>query len=274
MIIAVDIGGTKTRISYSRIGNNLDDSLEFVTPKNQRVVIKTIQEKIKLLIGTSEVDAIGISSPGPIDKKRGMILSPRNLSWNNLKIVKPLKDHFDCPVILEHDATAGGIAEARAGSAKKYRVVLYISLSTGIGSSIILDGSPLPTAYNQEGGRQIIGSDPALDRFGLAIGGKAIQQRFGKIAQDIHDPHIWQIIAQEFALGIFNMITIVNPDCVVLGGGVSVHYRRFIRPLKKQLLSLGPIYPLPDIVKARYAQTAPSLGVMFLAIEELKIANL
>ena len=49
MIIAVDIGGTKTRISYSRIGNNLDDSLEFVTPKNQRVVIKTIQEKIKLL---------------------------------------------------------------------------------------------------------------------------------------------------------------------------------------------------------------------------------
>ena len=83
MIIAVDIGGTKTRISYSRIGNNLDDSLEFVTPKNQRVVIKTIQEKIKLLIGTSEVDAIGISSPGPIDKKRGLILSPRNLSWNS-----------------------------------------------------------------------------------------------------------------------------------------------------------------------------------------------
>jgi predicted NBD/HSP70 family sugar kinase len=199
-----------------------------------------------------------------------MILYPRNLSWNNLKIVKPLKDHFDCPVILEHDATAGGIAEARIGAAQKHRVVLYVSLSTGIGSSIIFDGSPLPTDHNQEGGWQIIGSDPVLDRFGLSIGGKAIQQRFGKIAQDIHDPHIWQIIAQEFSIGIFNMITIVNPDCVVLGGGVSVHYRRFIKPLKKQLLSLGSIYPLPGIVKARYTQTAPSLGVMFLAIEELK----
>lgn len=270
MIIAIDIGGTKTRISYSRVGNHLEDTLEFATPKNQRTVIKTLKEKIRLLIGSSEVDAIGISSPGPIDKKRGVILSPRNLSWGNLKIVKPLEDHFNCLVVLEHDATAGGIAEARIGAAQKHRVVLYISLSTGIGSSIIFDGSPLPTGHNQEGGRQIIGSDILQDRFGLAIGGKAIQQRYGKIAQDIHDPHIWQIIAQEFAVGIFNMITIIDPDCIVLGGGVSVHYRRFIRPLKKQLLALGPIYPLPDIIKARYTQTAPSLGMILLASEKLK----
>jgi len=270
MIITVDIGGTKTRLGYSRIGTHLEDSLQFATPKNQRIVVATLKENIKLLIGSSEVDAIGISSPGPIDKKRGVILSPRNLSWKNLRIVKPMQDYFDCPVLLEHDATAGGIAEARLGAAMGRRVVLYVSISTGLGSSIIVDGLPLPTPYNQEGGRQIVGSNLLLDRFGLATAGKSIQQRYGKIAQDIHSPKIWKDIAHEFAVGIFNMITIIDPDCVVLSGGVSVHYRRFIKPLKKQLKELGPIYPLPKIVKARYPQTAPSLGVLILASESLK----
>ncbi len=269
MIIAIDIGGTKVRVGYSHLGNHLDDSIEFATPVSQRVAIKSIIDNIHRLVGTSPIDAIGIASPGSINKARGTIVAPRNLAWHNLRIVKPLQKFFDCPVVLEHDATAGGIAEARMGAGQGHSVVLYVTISTGIGNSIIVNGSPLPTPHNQEGGWQIISQEQGEDRFGQLSSGRAIQLRYGKIAAEIHDSSTWQIITHDLAVGIYNMITIVQPDCVVLAGGVAVHYKRFIKPLKKQLISFDPIYPIPPILQARYVETAPALGVMLLAAEQL-----
>ena len=271
MIIAVDIGGTKMRIGYSEIGDHLKDYIDIPTPINQRVVVSTISETIKKLVGSStEIDAIGIAAPGPINKDRGTIISPRTIPWRNLRIVQGLKKIYNCPVVLEHDATAGGIAEARIGAGKDHSVVLYITLSTGIGNSIIVDGSPLPSKHNPEGGWQLIGTDPSEDRFSLQANGKAIEQRFGKKPSEIHDHHTWQIIAQDLALGIYNMITIIQPDCVILGGGVSVNYKRFIKPLKRRLAELSPVYPLPKITKARYTDTAPAIGAILLAIEKIR----
>lgn len=269
MIIAIDIGGTKVRVGYSHLGNHLDDSIEFATPVSQRVAIKSIIDNIHRLVGTSPIDAIGIASPGSINKARGTIVAPRNLAWHNLRIVKPLQKFFDCPVVLEHDATAGGIAEARMGAGQGHSVVLYVTISTGIGNSIIVNGSPLPTPHNQEGGWQIISQEQGEDRFGQLSSGRAIQLRYGKIAAEIHDSSTWQIITHDLAVGIYNMITIVQPDCVVLAGGVAVHYKRFIKPLKRQLISFDPIYPIPPILQARYVETAPALGVMLLAAEQL-----
>jgi len=269
MIIAIDIGGTKIRIGYSHLGTHLEDSLQFPTPVSQRVVVKSLIDNIHRLVGTSPIDAIGIASPGSINKDRGTIVAPRNLPWHNLRITKPLKDFFNCPVLLEHDATAGGIAEARIGAGRGHSVVLYVTISTGIGNSIIINGSPIPTKYSQEGGWQIISQGDGEDRFGQLSSGRAIQLRFGKIAAEIHDSNTWQIIASDLAVGLYNMITIVQPDCVVLAGGVAVHYKHFIKPLKKQLESFNPIYPIPPIKQARYVETAPALGVMLLAVEEL-----
>lgn len=268
MIIAIDIGGTKVRVGYSHVGDRLEDSLEFATPANQRVVVKMLIDAVHRLIGTSTVDIIGIACPGSINKARGTVVSPRTIPWHNLRLTKPLKDFFGCEVVLEHDATAGGIAEARIGAGQKHSVVLYVTLSTGIGTSIIVNHLPLPTTHNSEGGWQLVEAS-TKEHFSELCSGQAIELRYGKKPSEITDSASWQLIAAELAVGLGNLITIIQPDIVVLGGGVSVHFKRFIKPLLSELNKLSLVYPLPLIKQARYVETAPAIGVMLLAAEKL-----
>jgi predicted NBD/HSP70 family sugar kinase len=268
MIVAVDIGGSKIRVGYSRIGDHIEDYLDIPTPNNQRIVIDSIIESIHKLVGISQVDAIGVCSPAPINKARGTIGAPHNIPWKNLRIVAPLQKHFDCKVAFEHDATAAGIAEARVGAGRGYGTVLYITVSTGIGNSIIVNGNPLPSPHNPQGGDIIVSYSPTeIKSFSGSASGRAIEINYQKSPSMIRDPKHWKTIASELSIGIYNMISIVAPDCVVLGGGVMVHYKRFHKPLMKQLRSFDPIYPLPPIKKAVFVEKAPLVGAMLLAAE-------
>ena len=268
MIVAVDIGGSKIRVGYSRIGDHIEDYIDFPTPKNQRVVIEAIIENIHKLIGISPVDAIGVCCPAPINKTRGTIGEPHNIPWRNLRITAPLQKHFGCKALLEHDATAAGIAEARIGAGKKYHTVLYVTVSTGIGNSIIINGNPIPGPNNAQGGDMIVSiGSKDIQSFSTAASGRAIESYYQKAPSMIKDPRHWKSIASELSVGIYNMISIVAPDCVVIGGGVAVHFKRFRKPLTKQMQNFDPIYPLPPIKKAAFVETAPLIGAMLLASE-------
>ncbi len=270
MIIAIDIGGTKIRVGYSHLGDYLEHTQDFPTPVSQRSVSQKLIDVVHEMVGSTKVDAIGIASPASINKERGLIVRARNMSWHNFRIVMPLQKHFGCPTVLEHDATAGGVAEARLGAGKNFPLVLYITISTGIGSSIIYNGKPISSRYNSQGGDQIVSDEfSGPTTFHDTSSGKAIELRYGHAASNIKDPLIWKLIAKDMAIGINNMIAIVQPDCVVLGGGVSVHYKRFIKPLKKELENLAIAYPIPVIKQARYVETAPAVGAMLLAVEAL-----
>lgn len=270
MIVAVDIGGTKTRVGYSRIGDHIEDSLDFATPRNQRVVISTIIENIHKLVGISQIDAIGVCCPAPINKSRGTMGKPHNLPWKNLRIVSPLQNHFDCKVSIEHDATAAGIAEARLGAGKGFGVVLYITISTGIGSSVIINGYPLPGPNNPQGGDIIVSYSPTeIKSFSASTSGRTIEEYYQKSPSMIRDHKHWETIASELSIGIYNMINIVAPDCVVLGGGVTVNYKKFYKPLMRQLKSFRPLYPLPPVKRAVFVETAPLVGAMLLASETI-----
>lgn len=272
MFIGVDIGGSKIRVASSRTGHKIDHSVRFATPVNQRRAIPLIIKAVESIIGQDEVDAIGIACPGPIDKNRGKIISPSNLTWHNLEVSKPLAKHFGCPAILEHDATCGGIAESRVGIAKKYNYVLYVTISTGIGTSLIAHGRPLQSQHNTEGGKIIIDpshihTDGLVGTFENVVSGQAIKRRFGKIAADIHDSEEWALISRDLAIGLFNLIVATSPDIIVLAGGVAVHYKKFIKPLTREIGQLQPLYqyPLPKIVQSAYVETAPVLGAILIA---------
>lgn len=272
MFIGVDIGGSKIRVASSLTGHKIDHSVRFATPVNQRRALPLIVKAVENLIGKSEVDAIGVACPGPLDKQRGKILSPINLTWHNLEINKPLAGRFKCPVVLEHDATCGGIAEARRGAGKKYTTVLYVTISTGIGTSLLVDGQPLKSPHNAEGGKLIINpsyihTDGLVGTFENIVSGQAIKRRFGKIAADINNPEDWSIISHDLAIGLFNLITVTSPDVVILAGGVAVHYKKFIKPLEREMARYRPIYlyDLPKIIQSTFVETAPVLGAILLA---------
>lgn len=271
MLAAIDIGGTKIRILLANKKIKIIAESIIATPKDRNTALVKITKGLRELAGNYKIEAIGITCPGPIDKKNGMILDPRNLTWGNIKICKYLQDKFDCPCILEHDATAGGIAEAKLGSARNKSTVLFITISTGIGTSIIIDGQPLPSPYNSEGGTHIIQTQSFPgQQFQDIAGGRAIERQYSKHPQLISSNKDWDQIAKNLSIGIYNLSVIIQPDIVVLAGGVVVHFNKFIKPLHKYLAKQDALYPLPPIVKAKFVKTAPAIGALLLVEQKIK----
>lgn len=270
-VIAIDIGGTKVRIGRIDGYGQISQFFDFPTPASEVDMLEQTIANIRTLSAPLAPYAIGIAAPAHIDRKKGTIGPCTNIpTWKKLPIVSKLKTEFRCPIVLENDATLGGVCEALIGNGKAYRYILYVTISTGIGSSLILDGQPLPGRYNPQGGQMILidhTKNPLYGSFEYLAGGKAIVREYGKIAADIKSKQTWSQITRPLAQGLHNLIVATNPEVVVLGGGVSRHYKRLITPLKKHLseLTYSPKFPLPPIIQAHNVETAPLIGAGLIA---------
>lgn len=273
VLIGIDIGGTKIRVASALQPQKLEASADIPTPHQFAVAQQLILEQITALASGRPVSSIGIASPAPVNMPAGTIGHPSHLSWKKAPMKSWLNQYFDCPVTLIHDAQAGGVCESRYGSGKDYRYVLYVSLSTGIGSALILDKVPLPGPHNPEGGRMILEahtSHPELASFENRASGTAIVKKYGVRAAEITSRAKWDAIAYEIALGLNNLILATDPEIVVLGGGVSVHFKKFIRPLRAHLKRFSHLYPLPPIKAADYIEHAPLIGSLSMANDALE----
>lgn len=270
MLFAIDIGGSKIRIVGSQLGLVADEDISFTTPQNQRAVVKELQAKIQSLAGRSGVDSIGIAAPGAIDKSRGMMLHTPQLPWRNLKLTSPLQKFFGCPVILENDAACGALHEARHGAGKPYNVFVYVTISTNIGTAICINGQLLPTPHNSEGGHMLLNANftdlSQSSSFANLVSGRAIIRDFGTIAHNIHSPSIWQEIATRMAAGLYNIATLVQPEAIVLAGGVTANHRRFVPLIKNAWKDMPFMYAPPKLEVAQHIETAPVLGALQLAL--------
>lgn len=270
-VIAIDIGGTKVRIGCINGYGKISQFIDFPTPASETAMIKQTISTIQTLTGPAEPLAIGIAAPAKVDRKHGTIGPCTHIpTWKKLPIVAKLHQEFNTPIILENDATLGGVCEAMIGSGQKYRYILYVTISTGIGSALILDGKPLPGPYNPQGGQMILVDhvrNPLYGSFEYLASGKAIVREYGKIAADIRSKKAWHEITRPLAQGLHNLIVATNPEIVVLGGGVSKHHKKFLPPLTKHLaeLAYSPKFPLPPIKPAKHIETAPLIGAGLLA---------
>ncbi len=270
-LIAIDIGGTKIRVARLSHHYKLLDSVTIPTPHKLDVAKPAMLEAIKAMAAGHTIDAIGIASPGSVDRLHGAIGPFPNHPWPRLNIRSWLTSQFHCPIIIEHDATAAAICEANLGAGKKYRYQLFVTISTGIGSALTLDGKPLPGPHNTEGGNIFLEDHPHNLRAGsfeYLASGRAIVRQYGKIAAEIHAARDWAKISRQMARGLHDLIVATDPQVIVLGGGVSVHYKHFIKPLTTHLnamIAAAPNYPIPPILQAKYVETAPLLGVGLLA---------
>lgn len=191
-LIGVDIGGTKCavvlgRIRYadSEIANRLGapddieivDKISFSTPvsagcESGVAHIENAVDEVMSRNGLQSGDLwrIGVSCGGPLDSRRGAIMSPPNLpGWDNVEIVRILEDRFEVKVVLQNDANAGALAEWLFGAAKGYRNVVFMTFGTGLGAGLILDGRLYSGTSDMAGEVGHI----RLERFGPVGYGKA-----------------------------------------------------------------------------------------------------
>ena len=137
MYTGVDIGGTKCAVITADEKGNIINKIKFATT--------TVDETIENIIsGIHELgcgDAIGISCGGPLDSKKGVILSPPNLpGWDDIHIVDMLKKEFNVPVAIQNDANACALAEWKFGAGRGAENMVFLTFGTGLGAGLILDG--------------------------------------------------------------------------------------------------------------------------------------
>lgn len=265
--VGIDVGGSKTAIKlFSNEGKVLAEN-KFPTSKDSGEFISNLLKAYKKIVGKKPVTCVGLALPCSIDESSGAIIACGNLPWQGVNITHELEAKLKVPVVTENDAVLGGLAEAKLGNGRDYKTVLYVTISTGVGTGIIVDGKIRPELRKTEGGMMVFATrDQSYKRLEDLVAGPDFKARFGKYGFDVIDPNIWEAFARDLAAGIFNMITLITPDVVVLGGGMSVHYDAFRKPLAKFIEQLNPgMYPTPPIKKAKHVEEAVSLGCFLLA---------
>ncbi len=147
-LLGVDLGGTKTSVVLATGGLSILARRSFATPEagGPREVLERIATSAEsILLETrcpkEEVSACGISSGGPLDPVRGIVLSPPNLpGWDRVPITAALRERIGVPCRLENDANACALAEWKLGAGKGTSTMVFLTFGTGMGAGIIVDG--------------------------------------------------------------------------------------------------------------------------------------
>lgn len=144
--IGVDLGGTQVRVILSdEEGNFLDKLVERVDKKSEKAISDQIIRMARSLCYECGADSaglkgIGIASTGPLDVRKGALISPTNLPFEIVPLIKPISSKLKIPTYLLNDCTAGVVGEKEFGAGKGLSNLVYITLGTGIGGGAIVDG--------------------------------------------------------------------------------------------------------------------------------------
>ena len=263
MYLGIDIGGTKTLVASLDNDGVIQEEFRFPTPKLYRDFLKKLTENVEKL-STNKFIAAGVGAPGKIERKDGIGVAFGNLSWRNVDIAKDVNAVAGCPVVVENDANLAGLSEAML--LKQHQKVLYITISTGIGTGFIVNQQIDPELADSEGGHMMLEHNGKVQSWEDFASGRAIVRRFGKHASEITDKHTWQIIAHDIALGLIDLIAVTEPDVIVLGGGVNTHFDKFGDYLKAYLKQYdNPLITLPELRVAARPEQAVVYGCYDLA---------
>lgn len=261
MIGAVDIGGTKVAVGMiNEAGQVIARTESSTLPK--RGYENTLDRITAMLKYSAEqagvsIDGIGVGCTGPVDPVRGTIGYVEFLpGWQGAAVVDDLSRRFSCDVALENDADAAVLAESRWGAGKGVSRLMYVTISTGIGGGLVMDGRLYRGAdgAHPEVGHHIVDPSGPLCACGARgcweslASGPALADWYNAHRPDVSllveprdaeeicalasqgDPHALLAIDREgyyLGLGLANLVTLFVPDVIALGGGLMQSRRLF-----------------------------------------------
>lgn len=269
-VLGIDIGGTK--IAAGVAGGSAEVLRSAVTPTRASEGYEVSMGQVMRAIETAmepAIEAIGICAPGPLNPKTGVVLNPPNLpGWINVPLADLVARRFGVRCRVENDANAAGLAEARFGAARGYASVFYMTWSTGIGAGIVLDGR----IYHGKNGAAAEGGHVTVDyragapcncgvpgcieglASGAAMAVRATRmlgeypgtllrppvtaEAIGRaaLAGDALARRVLDESVEMVAAWMGGVISLLDPDIVVVGGGVA----RIGEPLFARLRELVP----------------------------------
>jgi fructokinase len=231
----VEAGGTKF---ICAIGKRSGEILSYqeITTTSPSETLKKVSDYFK---SNKSLVSVGVGSFGPVDldpssSTFGYITNTPKEGWKNTDIRGILANSLGLHVELETDVGCAGLGEYFFGTAKGINNILYLTIGTGIGGAVLSNGRVQRGATHPEMGHIFIPHDLKADPFpgicpfhgdcleGLASG-PAIEKRAGQKAEHVIDATRWDLEARYLALGISNLIAVLSPKIIVLGGGIIKH---------------------------------------------------
>lgn len=265
MYAGVDIGGTKTLVAAIDDNGVIVKTIKFSTPQDYSAFLDQLKEATTAL-GEIDFRAGCIAVPGKVDRTRGLALRFGNLKWKPMPLQADAERIFNCPMLLEHDSALGGLSESKLLPADK--LVLYITISTGIGTGLIDHQHIIQSLADSEGGQMLLEYHGKRMKWESFASGHAIVERFGKKAADITDTTTWRRIAHDLAQGFIELIAVTQPDIIVVGGSVGRYLDRFKEPLVEEIRQYhNPLVPMPEIRGAARPDEAVVYGCYDFARE-------
>jgi glucokinase len=261
MFLSIDVGGTKVLVARFSEDGRLQKSIKIPTPVMYPDFIKELEKTILEVCENDKPKACAIAMPGTIDRQNGVVLQLGNLPWENIKVTQDLSDTLQCPIYLDNDAKLAALAEAQSLDFA-YERVLYVTVSTGIGFGLVVNGH-LDYSVNDAGGKAMIMEHSGkLQSWEDFASGKAIVKHTGKMASELTDEKDWYIVARNIAIGLIDLIVALGPDCIVIGGGVGSHLEKFQEKLHEELelYRHRTVTKMPQIMKAKHPEEAVIYG--------------
>ena len=228
----IECGGSKWECAIGGSGPDLTaaETIPTTTPE------ETIERAIAFFEREGPVDAIGIGSFGPLDRRPGSptwgyVTTTPKPGWAQTDIAGPIGRALSVPVAFDTDVNAAALGEHRWGAAQGLDTFCYITVGTGIGGGGMVGGKLLHGLLHPEFGHLRVPHDLTLDPFpgscpyhgdcweGLASG-TALRARWGMPATQLDGEVAWQLQARYLALGLVAVIAVLSPERIVIGGGV------------------------------------------------------
>lgn len=291
--IGIDIGGTDTKIGLVDVHNKLLDSVCIPTKAERPAdeVIRTVAETALSILDKNEIAmeqcvGVGIGVPGTVDRKKGIVRYSNNIRWEDVPLVKEMSTYLPIPVEIANDADCAALGETIAGAGKECSDVVMITLGTGVGGGVVLDGeiyegrgiggSELGHMVIVENGEPCTcGRRGCLEAYASATALKREAKRASKkelIPSEIFalakqgDPamkEVVEIYIRRLGLGIVNIVNIFRPQLVLLGGGISGQGESLLVPLRRILREEcfgGERGDVPEIEEAVLGNNAGIIG--------------
>jgi glucokinase len=301
-VLAIDIGGTKLAagivdsegriLARGEVPTLAEEGLE---PVLGRIVDLGRELLSRPEIADVRVHRIGVGCAGPVDLKAGVVFNPPNLpGWVRVPLSDRIQQALGLPTVLENDANAAGLGEYRYGAGRGVQSLVYMTVSTGIGGGIILDGKvwhglkdaageighmtvcpdgPLCGCGNR-GCLEAISSGTSIARRAKEIIASGRPTRLSaipnpaaadvvRLAQegDAVAAEVWADAVKYLGIGVAAVITFLAPERVVIGGGVTKAGDHLFKPLREEVrrrVTLVPVASVPILPTA----LGPDVGIL------------
>lgn len=263
--IGVDIGGTKTLIIGANGKGHTIFKEKIKSSQDVETIIAAVDRCIRATgISRSKIVGIGVGVPGRVNSAKGIVLDTPALKWKNLRLKQQFQTKFSLPVFVNNDVNLAAIGEKWLGNAKNCRDIFYIAFGTGVGSAVIANGQIIEgVTFSageigyfidkddiREGRTNSILNFGTFERktSGTALAEKGVEYGYSPRELFVEfqkgNPKVTPIIedfVSEITIAIANVVSLINPEIVIIGGGVSESMGCVINAIRDRVAKITPI---------------------------------